>query len=164
MAYCKKCGKEIEEDVRYCKFCGADQFAAPIQPTVPPTNIQQQPLPTVGLETKNTGVTAVLALVLGFFGLWGVGHIYVGKLTKGIVLIIIGIFVEWVIGIFAGIGIIAILSGGSYYWRYLPGTAIGLIALWFLAIIGGWIWQVYDAYKLAKYYNQYVQQNRSPPW
>jgi hypothetical protein len=162
MPFCRKCGKEIETDARFCKFCGANQLVAPIQPTVPPT-----PSPTIGLETKNSGLAAILALILGFFGLWGVGHIYVGKITKGIVLIILGVFIGGVIGRFVGFGFLGSIFVGisdPYYFRYTPVAAIVGIIMWFAITIGCWLWQVYDAYKLAKYYNQYVQQNRRAPW
>ena len=162
MPFCRKCGKEIETEARFCKFCGGNQGAAPIQPTVPPT-----PSSTIGLETKNSGFAAVLALLLGFFGLWGVGHIYVGKLTKGIVLLALGVFFEWVIGISIGVGFfgsIFVEISDLYYFRYTPVALILGIIMWFAITIGGWVWQVYDAYHLAKSYNQYVQQHRRAPW
>jgi hypothetical protein len=36
LSLCKNCGQQIEEADRCCKFCGADQYATPINPTVPP--------------------------------------------------------------------------------------------------------------------------------
>ncbi|MBS7635126.1 zinc-ribbon domain-containing protein [Candidatus Bathyarchaeota archaeon] len=70
MSFCKQCGREISQDARFCPYCGSDQTSyAP--PPPPPTQ--------AGLETKNTGLAAVLALIFGIFGLWGVGHIYVGE-------------------------------------------------------------------------------------
>jgi TM2 domain-containing membrane protein YozV len=34
------------------------------------------------LPQKSEGVAVVLAIILGFFGLWGVGHMYAGKFGK----------------------------------------------------------------------------------
>lgn len=43
-------------------------------------------------QYKSLGVTAVLSIVLGFFGVWGVGHFYIGEKRKGIAFLITGIF------------------------------------------------------------------------
>jgi hypothetical protein len=41
MAFCKNCGKEIEENVAYCGNCGAAQAPeATVEPTVEPTPVQ----------------------------------------------------------------------------------------------------------------------------
>ena len=42
-------------------------------------------------EWKSMGVTMVLTVVLGIIGLGGIGHLYLGKIIKGIVLCIVGI-------------------------------------------------------------------------
>jgi hypothetical protein len=149
-------------EARFCTFCGANQVGTSIQPTVPST-----PSPPTGLETKNSGLAALLALILGFFGLWGVGHIYVGKITKGLVLITLGVFIEWFVGIFVSFGFSRSIFYGisdPYYFRYPSGILIIGILLWFIIMIGGWVWQVYDAYQLAKNYNHYVQHNKRVPW
>lgn len=155
MPFCKQCGKEIPEGARFCPYCGADQGAY-----VPPP-------PQAGLETKNSGLAAVLALVLGFFGIWGVGHIYVGKIGKGIALLILGIILQWVIGFFVFFG--AMFFGFSYGFMhrgiagFLGGFLVPII-IWGLITLAIFIWQVYDAYKLAKYYNEHVQRYGKAPW
>jgi TM2 domain-containing membrane protein YozV len=90
------------------------------------------------IEWKSMGVTIVLTVVLGFFGLGGIGHIYLGKIIKGIVILIVGIILL----------IITILTSG-----------IGLIVL-----IPYAIWVVYDSYKLCKRYNNDLEQTGRPPW
>lgn len=52
MPFCRQCGREIQQDARFCPYCGADQtpYAAPSAPPV-----------QAGLETKNTDLAAVLA-------------------------------------------------------------------------------------------------------
>ena len=89
-------------------------------------------------EWKSMGVTIVLTIVLGFFGLGGIGHLYLGKIIKGIVILIVGIILL----------IITIFTMG-----------IGLIAL-----IPYVIWVVYDSYKLCKRYNNELEQPGRPPW
>jgi len=153
MPFCKQCGEEISQDTRFCPHCGTEQIS---YVTPPPSQ--------AGLETKNTGLTALIALILGIFGIWGAGHIYVGKLTRGIVLIILGILIEWVLGFVLIFG--ALSMGAHWLWepRGAVGALIGAVILWLVITIGIFIWQIYDAYNLAKYYNQYVQQYRKPPW
>ncbi len=156
MPFCKQCGGEIPQDARFCPYCGADQTSyAPPQP--PPAQ--------AGLETKNTGLAAVLALIFGIFGLWGVGHIYVGKIGRGLALLILGIILEWVLGFFVFFGM---MLGGMYgMHRYglptLLGGFAGLI-VWILVTLAIFIWQIYDAYNLAKHYNEHVQRYRRAPW
>jgi len=89
------------------------------------------------MESKNPGVAAVLALVLGFFCLWGIGHLYVGKINKGILLLFLGIVM-----IFLSI-------------LFLFPFFIGLIV---------WIWQTYDAHRLAKEFNRAVETTGRAPW
>ena len=89
-------------------------------------------------EWKSMGVTIVLTVVLGIFGIGGIGHLYLGKIIKGIVILIVGIILL----------LITILTMG-----------IGLIAL-----IPYAIWVVYDSYKLCKRYNNDLEQTGRPPW
>ncbi|MEM1607076.1 MAG: zinc ribbon domain-containing protein [Candidatus Bathyarchaeia archaeon] len=155
MPFCRKCGREVPQDARFCPYCGADQTSYTPLP----------PLAQVGLETKNTGLAAVLALVFGIFGLWGVGHIYVGKVGKGLAILVLGIVLQWILGFFVFFGMI---FGGAYGSRpfglsLLLGGLTGLI-IWALVTIALFIWQIYDAYRLAKYYNNYVRQYGKAPW
>jgi hypothetical protein len=151
--FCRHCGKEIQQDARFCPYCGADQspYAAPSASSV-----------QAGLETKNTGLAAVLALILGIFGLWGVGYIYVGKIGKGLALLILGIILEWVFGFLILLGA---LFGGYYSGaRGLIAVSITGVVIWAILTLAIFIWQIYDAYKLAKYYNEYVHRYGKAPW
>ena len=89
-------------------------------------------------EWKSMGVTIVLTVALGWIGIGGIGHLYLGKIIKGIVILIVGVILL----------IITILSMG-----------IGLIVL-----IPYAIWVVYDSYKLCKRYNNDLEQTGRPPW
>jgi TM2 domain-containing membrane protein YozV len=88
---------------------------------------------------KSEGIAVVLALVLGFFGLWGVGHMYAGRVGKGIMLLVIGLIV------------------GGLFWVSVLLTVILIgfvgIALFGLIMFAGWLWQTYDAYQTVKRYN-----------
>ena len=94
--------------------------------------------PPQGALYKNEGTGLILSIVLGLFCLNGIGQIYAGKVGRGIG-IMIGSWVLIVVGV---------LTFG-----------IGLIA--YLAIF---IWQIFDAKKLCREFNEYVSQNGRPPW
>jgi len=99
---------------------------------------------------KSEGMAVVLALILGIFGLWGVGHVYAGKIGKGIGLLVAG------------------LIFGGLFWVSLVLTVILIgfagLAIFGLILFGGWLWQTYDAYETAKTYNILAQQTGRAPW
>ena len=89
-------------------------------------------------EWKSMGVTMVLTVVLGIVGLGGIGHIYLGKIIKGIVLCIVGI-------------ILLVFT--------IKTVLMGLVILIPFALI-----VVYDTYRLCKRYNNDLEQTGRPPW
>jgi TM2 domain-containing membrane protein YozV len=101
---------------------------------------------------KNPGTAAVIALVVGAILFWGVGHIYVGKVLKGIGIMVAG----WVIG---GLFVLSLLSIIA-----VRMAGLAMIILFAVLGLGGWIWQTFDAYSLAKQYNDYVRTHGVEPW
>jgi len=101
---------------------------------------------------KNPGTAAVIALVVGVVLFWGVGHIYVGKVLKGIGIMVAGWVIEGLL-ILSFFSIIAVGIGG-----------LALILLFAALALGGWIWQTFDAYSLAKQFNDYVRTHGVEPW
>jgi hypothetical protein len=67
---------------------------------------------------KRLWLTILLAVVL-----WGVGHIYLGVIRRGITILIVGIVLSIVVNLFVPI---------PFSW---------------VIVIGYWLWQIYDAYK-----------------
>jgi len=121
--------------------------APPPQPPpgwTPPPGSAQIPL-------KNPGTAAVIALIVGVLLFWGVGHIYVGRVMKGVCIM----FAGWVAGV------LLLLSFLGLMWE---AGGIALIAFFALLALGGWIWQTFDAYSLAKQYNDYVRAHGTEPW
>jgi TM2 domain-containing membrane protein YozV len=102
---------------------------------------------------KDPGIAAILALVAGIFGLMGMGHIYLGRITRGLIILVSGIalwslsFFFLLAGVFGPTGFLWILS---------------LVCL--IAVIGLLAWQVYDAHALAKQYNEVVRRTGRTPW
>ena len=90
-------------------------------------------------SAKDPRLAMTLAAVLGLFGIMGIGHIYMRKIAKGIVLLIVG-------------GFFALLSLASIYLIFQPDefslevkivTAV-MMSTPFLLIL---IWQIFDAPK-----------------
>ena len=148
MAFCDNCGHELRSTSKFCGSCGTktsptqdhsnyddiDKISSnTTKQNVNSGNVLQRPP-----EWKSMGVTIVLTVVLGIFGIGGIGHLYLGKIIKGIVILIVGIILL----------IITILTSG-----------IGLIVL-----IPYAIWVVYDSYKLCKRYNNELEQTGRSPW
>lgn len=153
---CSNCGKESAPGAKFCEGCGAalpvangpqgnQQYAQAPPQQAPPYGQPQYGQPQYGqpqpygqpmyvpAPMKNAGLAAVLAFLLP-----GLGHIYLGLITKGILYIILT-FVLWVVGVLTfGIG--------------------------FIVYVIFWIWQIYDAYKLGNQYNSALQQTGRAPW
>ena len=124
-------------------------------------------------KSKNPRIAVVLALVLGIIGLWGMGHIYVGKVRKGIKFLAFGIAVVTITYLgFGGIIILGVGIAGAL--ARLAGDLVAavvavlvstilvllLLAIAVIVFLAGWIWQAYDAYKLAKQFKAYFLLNR----
>jgi hypothetical protein len=92
-------------------------------------------------------------------GVFGIGHVYVGRIGRGLVLIVISIAIH--IPLVMGALLLfpmLLLSGAAFGALFIGVVLLGLINL------GLWIWQGYDAYKLAKQFNAHVEQYGKPPW
>ena len=100
-------------------------------------------------ERKGLRLTTILAFLI-----MGVGHIYVGKTKRGVILLIIGLVLSTLSSVFVGIGEI-------YQDEYL----IGSDALIFLGIAGAmgiavfilWIWQIFNARSACREYNAQIR-------
>jgi len=124
--FCGSCGAALIGKSTTCMKCGY-------------TKTKYNPmLPPQGALYKNEGTGLILSIVLGLFGLNGIGQIYAGRVGRGIG-IMIGSWVLIVVGVLT--------------------MGIGLIA--YLAIF---IWQIFDTKNLCRQYNEFVSQNGRPPW
>lgn len=147
MVFCKHCGKEVmDADTKFCPKCGKPPADQPTTPTV-----------AVGYNPyKNPGTAALIAIIGGIFGFPGIGHIYVGRIARGILILISGIilFVLGLIAIFAG----AALGPAGF----AAGAVFGFIFIIIYVVI--WIWQIFDARSLAKQFNEQVKATGKEPW
>lgn len=128
----------IEPNLAYCPYCG-------IPLTSHSSFSSRHPYDTSSTRysyhsEKKPWIAAGLALVLGVFGLWGVGQMYAGRFARGVGLFFIGLVI------------------GSLFWLSVVLTVIFIgyvgMVLFGLFFIGGWIWQAFDAYNVAEEYNE----------
>jgi TM2 domain-containing membrane protein YozV len=166
--FCSTCGEKLDTDIdiEECPKCHS-----PIHEhsghTLPPSSIIED------LPHKSPRKVTIIAIIGGLFGIQGLGHIYVGKLGKGF-------------GILStGIGLLVIpLALGGYLSFFLPdevalhplalsydndlnslyflfGIVMIVFAIGYLLLF---IWQVFDARKLAKKFNALVKATGKEPW
>ena len=104
---------------------------------------------------KSEVTTLVLAVVLGLVSLQGIGHIYIGKIARGVGILVLSLLlstlsVSYLIGIK-----ISVLSFPSIY--FLPALVVGYFVLY--------VFQILDGRKLCVVYNEYFSEhNKIPPW
>ena len=149
--FCNHCERDLPT-FRFCPVCGnppgpQPNVTPPYTPQSNPPPYQPQGQPPQNnyynnnyyqnnpplLNTKSEALAIVLSILI-----IGVGQMYMGKIGRGIGILLGGIT----------LGIIGIVTFG-----------VGYIVLLIL-----FIWQIIDAYNLCKKYNQYLAQNGRPPW
>lgn len=128
LPFCPKCGKEVTDEMNVCPYCGNPLKVMPTYREAPSQRV------TVG--TKNSGLAAVLSLIIP-----GVGQMYAGQIGRGLLFLLLGIPLT---------AIIALL----FFWLILP---------MFLPL-AFWIWNIFDAYNLCNEYNRRLIQTGTPPW
>lgn len=130
MKYCKKCGRQLEDDVVFCPTCGANQQAENTESSDNVTNpvvSQNNTRVEFGEEVsgKSRAVAAILAILLGGFG---AHNFYLGKTNYAIAqllltligwIVIVGPFVS---AIWAFVEFIIILCGSAKDSEGLPVT------------------------------------------
>jgi len=164
LRYCPRCGGQIRREARFCDQCGynlagpstARRVRVDYQPVQP-----QQPSAPVTSHASPL-VAAILALGPGFFGLMGLGHIYVRSLAKGLVLLVVGA----VLGLFTWVLIFGLLlSPTSFAGGDLDTTGlIGATLLFALIFFPLWLWEAYDAYSIAKKMQPSSEMTMPPPY
>ena len=133
---CLKCGKANPKESKFCAGCGSSVNGTNTNTPPPPNqgyNPNQRPA-----QWKSEGTTLILTVILGIFGLGGIGHIYLGNITRGIVILIVGIVLLVVSVVTIGIGLVVLIPFA--------------------------IWVVFDSRKQCKYYNDHLEQTGKPPW
>jgi hypothetical protein len=118
-------------------------------------------------HTRVLGTAALIAFIGGIFGLPGIGHIYVGKVAKGIGILILGLILYAVLAI----------SLFSIPFLVMPGEfnstsnvssigtgGAGIMAIFAILYLIFFIWQIFNARKLARKFNEIVRTTHKEPW
>ncbi len=109
--------------------------------------------------------TLVLSIVVGLLGFMGVGHLYVGRVRRGIIILIIGLFSSWTM-LFIALVMYAMV--GEIEEDTLDvAPAIGILVGYMvvgIGILALYIWQILNSRKLCKEYNEFLEQHGRAPW
>ena len=100
-------------------------------------------------DKKGLGLTTILAFLI-----MGVGHIYVGKVKRGVILLVIGIILSTLSSVLIGIGELydgEYLTDSNALVFYGVGGAVGL------SVFILWIWQIFNARTACKQYNNQLE-------
>jgi len=125
---CRECGKEIDANARVCQYCDIK---------IPDSRV-----------SSNT--IMALAVIPGIFGLHGLGHIILGRIAIGFLIL------------FAGLALIGGLIACAFtYYYYLESTYIALIAILAIAYIFLFVWQVMDANNSISKYNRAYESHKA---
>lgn len=114
MKYCRFCGKQIDDDAKFCPACGnsTDEFSEQTNPTYESGNT------TTTQSTQNFHWMAVLGLILSILDLVpGLVFCILGlkrctiksdrtKCVVGIVIFCLWVVVGFILGVLSGLGII----------------------------------------------------------
>jgi TM2 domain-containing membrane protein YozV len=116
---------------------------------------------------KSEAGAAILAVALGFIGILGAGHLYVGKVRKGLILLFVGLILGLISSLSFIVGFFSLpflIPYETFLEPIIPSWIVYLVAA---AIISGltyfglWIWQSFDAYKAAQQYNEELARKAS---
>ncbi|MDR3205817.1 MAG: zinc ribbon domain-containing protein [Candidatus Methanoplasma sp.] len=152
--YCIRCGKEIDDGVQFCPGCGGPTSGNARPP--PYGGNYQAPPYGYQLPLKNTGVAVILAFLFT-----GLGHLYIGKIKRGIAVLIGGILLPS-ISLVLFLPFLIVDSGGAT--DPAIGAFLALLIVVGLIDVIYWIWNIVDAYNLAKEYNDVLRNTGNPPW
>lgn len=166
--YCSNCGQKLdtEQDIEKCPKCHSALHEHQEHTQKSPSVVEQLPY-------KSPGTTALIAFLGGLFALPGIGHMYIGKVRKGII-ILIGGLILYIVAIIPAIMMISyqeFLSTQNMYSsdiiNYDAGVWLQIVLLMSIFGIGYvvlFIWQIFNARKLAKKFNEEVRTTGKEPW
>ncbi|MDR3074823.1 MAG: hypothetical protein LBU30_02135 [Candidatus Methanoplasma sp.] len=103
---------------------------------------------------KDITLATILGAVLGLFGIMGVGQMYVKRVGRGIAILLGG----WFILPVTTFGGLIILGGAG-------DTAFVFLIVFIIVCLPIYlVWQVLDARKLTRKYNEGIRNTGRPPW
>ncbi len=102
---CPSCGREYNSGDVYCGACGHELPDA---------------RPTIALrQRKNASIAIMLALIPGFFNIFGLGHFVLKNYARGMMFLVIGIVIMYINGwqLFSTSFFISVIHIGMYLYQ-----------------------------------------------
>jgi TM2 domain-containing membrane protein YozV len=160
--FCSNCGEKFDSnlEVKECPKCHTALHEHFTHKEPSPSVIEQLPY-------KSPGTAALIAFIGGIFALPGIGHIYVGKVGRGIGILIFGLILyAIVIVMITSVGFLTSLEQPSHASEYASAGigAIGMMLLFSIGYLILFIWQIFSARNLAKKFNELVRTRAKEPW
>ncbi|MDW5562750.1 MAG: DUF6677 family protein [Methanomassiliicoccus sp.] len=162
--YCPNCGTELPENSSFCANCGTKLGAAgsaPVYPAPPyPGQPYGQPYGTNVPPQKNE----IVSILLAFF-IPGLGHIYLGRIMRGIVFLVsyFGLNALSIGIIWNAVGDMA-ASGDPNFMVGLSNDLLIVVSIIGLIAIIIWIVNLIDVYQQTKKYNEAIRRTGQAPW
>jgi zinc-ribbon domain len=160
--FCSNCGESLDQESKKCSKCGIDFQQQQVEHPISNTSIVDQ------LPYKSPGTAALIAFIGGIFALLGLGHIFIGKIGKGVGILVSGIIIYVLFVIMAiSLPVMLLLGLVESFTGYAGSGGIIFIIMFILGIayLVLWIWQIFNAKKLAKKFNELVRTNGGKePW
>jgi glucan phosphoethanolaminetransferase (alkaline phosphatase superfamily) len=160
--FCSNCGEklDVDVDIEECPKCHTALHEHSKHIQSPPSVVEQLPY-------KSPGTAALIAFIGGIFALPGIGHIYVGKVGRGIGILILGLILYALsVATIFSLGFLASLEQPNSASEYASAGigAIAMMLVFSIAYIVLFIWQIFNARKLAKKFNELVKSTGKEPW
>jgi hypothetical protein len=166
--FCSNCGKTLKnlnedndkKEIKKCPKCGIDLLRRVGGVSIRNSSVVDQ------LPYKSPGTAALIAFIGGIFALLGLGHIYIGNVGRGIGILISGIVIYTVLIItmifsFFLQGLLFLASGIPTIGIESISTIFVLVGIAYFVL---WIWQIFNARKRAKKFNEVVLTTGEEPW
>src|SRR5919109_1129611 len=153
--FCASCGEKLDtgKEMDECPKCHS-ALHQDSEHTKSPSRVVGQ------LPYKSPGTAALIAFIGGIFALPGIGHIYVGKVGKGIAILILGIvlIILTIVLIFSVVPFTMSTDEATTLENASIGIWIPIIsAVFAIAYLVLFVWQIFNARKLAKKFNESVK-------
>ena len=146
--YCSGCGEPLDDNASFCHVCGRKAHNGPRVESA--TRLDWGSNETAFLAFRKSGGMAILLGLL----IVGGGQMYIGKVSRGVAMLLFGVF-GWIF-LLLPLLILDIAAGGGGII-----VILALIGVFMLAFV---LWTLYDAHELVKEYNDNILRTGRPPW
>jgi TM2 domain-containing membrane protein YozV len=157
--YCPRCGTQIADGSTFCSSCGANLVQPPPPVYASPAPYGAQPY-GVAYRQKSEGIALLLAIILP-----GAGHLYAGKIVRGIIIMLtffavpIVTYLAWIL-FFTPVDFTA-----DWPFQSLPNNGLIVFTIIMAVVLFiVWVYQLIDAYKVTKRFNSELMATGREPW